>query len=549
MGLSLTALYEAALGQSAARGAAAGNEIGNVNSITGEMVNIMQRQADASKQVGEAEVAAIEAKGARELAADAERKRMEAAMVGPHGASDLVDFMGQQSVKIAMQKTQLDQERAAIVGKMQVGFADDPLQWIANAFTVPEEVRAYNAKYAGLKGEMEFQAQVDQALRGGLMTQKQLEATTSAQETNAAAVKARNMATVVALSSQYKAMEASLTAVQLRTSLLNVKADAARDALSMGLSMAANARAEEAAQEARAARAEKKLGEDELAKVLPAAFAAHGLEAERGTVNNWKKLAQVDKDAAESILKFAYKLDYAKGSSKPDAIAGVRIAEEPVDAYALVQKGLPLQGNGAQAAWLKKVDEKTQAVLRGQRFDGNKDFLALPKAQQAEVYRKTYNEMAKREANPNADNMKVSAGEFASLKVGGESLAAVAPGIAKLIGANPALKNSQLTPEEVVKTVRAAVFIEGGFTDINKRAANVQRYAKELEYLYTAKMQANFLGVQPHLVGAAASPTGEYEYAITQGQLGNFLPKTQKIRITRSADWARILLKESINGQ
>ena len=187
MGLSLTALYEAALGQSAARGAAAGNEIGNVNNITGEMVNIMQRQADASKQVGEAEVAAIEAKGARELAADAERKRMEAAMVGPHGASDLVDFMGQQSVKIAMQKTQLDQERAAIVGKMQVGFTDDPLQWIANAFTVPEEVRAYNAKYAGLKGEMEFQVQVDQALRGGLMTQKQLEATTSAQETNAAA--------------------------------------------------------------------------------------------------------------------------------------------------------------------------------------------------------------------------------------------------------------------------------------------------------------------------------------------------------------------------
>ena len=93
------------------------------------------------------------------------------------------------------------------------------------------------------------------------------------------------------------------------------------------------------------------------------------------------------------------------------------------------------------------------------------------------------------------------------------------------------------------------LFIEGGFTDVNKRAANVQKYAKELEYLYTAKMQSNFLGVQPHLVGAAASPTGEYEYNITQGQLGNFLPKAQKIRITRSADWARILLKESINGQ
>ena len=151
MGLSLTALYEAALAQSAARGAAAGNEIGNVNNITGEMVNIMQRQADASKQVGEAEVAAIEAKGARELAADAERKRMEAAMVGPHGASDLVDFMGQQSAKIAAQKTQLDQERAAIVGKMQVGFTDDPLQWIANAFTVPEEIRTYNAKYESLQ--------------------------------------------------------------------------------------------------------------------------------------------------------------------------------------------------------------------------------------------------------------------------------------------------------------------------------------------------------------------------------------------------------------
>lgn len=548
--MDLAALYSQVVAASQERAAGATNEIGKVNSLTVELVNLLQRQADASTGVGQAEASEIEAKGARELAADAERKRLEAAMLHPLGANDLVDFMGQQSVKIAQQKQALDAERAQLVGKMQTKFSDDPLGWLVNAFTVPGEIRDYNAKYQGLAGEMEFQAKVDQALKSGVGTQKAMEATTSAQEVAAQANKAKNMAAVVAMNSQVEALKSSLTAVGLRSSLLNAKADSARDILNSKLAILANARADEEAADRREARKEKKLAEDELTKSLPAAFAAHGFDASAGTIANLKRLMVTDKDAADNIVKFAYRLDTAKTSSKPDAYAGLRITEEPADAWALVQRGVPLQGNGAQAAWLKSVNEKTLVALRTQKFEnGMKSFLDLPKAQQAELFKSTYNQIAKREAQPNSDNMKVSAGQFASLRVGADKLTDVAPNITKLITANPALVNKELTPEEVVNLVRSAAFIQGGLTDINKRAANIRMYAKELGYLYDAKMQSHLLNVQPHLLGAAIDPTADYEYTISQGQFGNMFPRAQKVKIRRPDSWERILLRESVNGQ
>ena len=547
--MDLAALYSQVVASSQARAAGADNEISNVNSLTGELVNLLQRQADASIGVGEAEAAAINAKGARDLAADAERKRLEAAMLHPLGAKDLTDFISQQSVKIAEQKQQLDAERAQLVGKMSTKFSDNPLAWLVNAFTVPDEIRNYNAKYQGLAGEMEFQAKVDSALKSGVATQKSLEATTSAQEVAAQANKAKNMAAVVAMNSQVEALKSSLTAVGLRSSLLNAKADAARDILSSKLAILANARADEEAADRRAARADKKKDEDELAKSLPAAFAAHGFDASAGTIANLKRLMVTDKDAADNIVKFAYRLDTARSSSKPDAYAGIKITESPAEAWSLVQRGVPLQGNGAQANWLKQVNDKTLVALRSMKFEGTKSFLDLPAKQQAEIFQNKYNEIARREAQPNADNMKVSAGQLASLRVGADKLTAIAPNITKLISANPALVNKELSPEEVVNLVRSAAFIQGGMLDTNKRAANIRMYAKELSYLYDAKMQSHLLNVQPHLLGAAIDPSSDYEYAISQGQFGNMFPRAQKIKLRRADNWERILLRESINGQ
>lgn len=547
--MDLAALYSQVVASSQARAAGADNEISNVNSLTGELVNLLQRQADASIGVGEAEAAAINAKGARDLAADAERKRLEAAMLHPLGAKDLTDFISQQSVKIAEQKQQLDAERAQLVGKMSTKFSDNPLAWLVNAFTVPDEIRNYNAKYQGLAGEMEFQAKVDSALKSGVATQKSLEATTSAQEVAAQANKAKNMAAVVAMNSQVEALKSSLTAVGLRSSLLNAKADAARDILSSKLAILANARADEEAADRRAARADKKKDEDELAKSLPAAFAAHGFDASAGTIANLKRLMVTDKDAADNIVKFAYRLDTARSSSKPDAYAGIKITESPAEAWSLVQRGVPLQGNGAQANWLKQVNDKTLVALRSMKFEGTKSFLDLPAKQQAEIFQNKYNEIARREAQPNADNMKVSAGQLASLRVGADKLTAIAPNITKLISANPALVNKELSPEEVVNLVRSAAFIQGGMLDTNKRAANIRMYAKELSYLYDAKMQSHLLNVQPHLLGAAIDPSSDYEYTISQGQFGNMFPRAQKIKLRRADNWERILLRESINGQ
>ncbi|MCE7766501.1 hypothetical protein GQL56_28120, partial [Pseudomonas putida] len=132
---------------------------------------------------------------------------------------------------------------------------------------------------------------------------------------------------------------------------MNAKADAAKDMLHAALSMAANARAEEERIDRQKVRKENDKSEAELAAVLPIAYAAHGFSPMQGTVNNWKRFAQVDKDTADSILKFAAKLDIVKDSKDPKELAGIRLTDSPSEAFAMVQRGVPLQGEGAQATW------------------------------------------------------------------------------------------------------------------------------------------------------------------------------------------------------
>jgi len=553
MALDLQQLYEQAIGASQQRSAATGTEIGNVSNLSGELVNILQKKADTSMEVGQAQAAEIEAKGARELTAQAQRKKLEAAMLNPQGAADLVEFSNQMSVKIAKQKEQLDAERGQIIQKMGTRFSDDPLGWLSNAFTVPDEVRTYNAKYAGLKGEMAFQAKMVESLSNGLTTQKQLEATTSAEEVAAAAKKAKDMATVVALQSRADAMQASLTAVGMRTSLMNAKADSAKDILHAALSMAANARAEEERIDRQKVRKENDKSEAELAAVLPIAYAAHGFSPMQGTVNNWKRFAQVDKDTADSILKFAAKLDIVKDSKDPKELAGIRLTDSPSEAFAMVQRGVPLQGEGAQATWLKGIDVKTQKYLRAQRYEnGTKDFYSLPKNQQLEVYRTTFDAIAKAEAAPNNENMSVNAGELGALKIGGEPLMARIPGIAKLLKANPALKNKQYTPEDIFNLVRedvAATLVAGGqngtVLPINIKSQLYQQYSKEIADLYTAKTQSLFTVIQPHLLGVPIDPNAKYDY--TYKVPGFIFDNKVKADIKRQDHVMRVLLKEDTN--
>lgn len=553
MALDLQQLYEQAIGASQQRSAAAGTELGNVSNLSGELVNILQKKADTSMEVGQAQAAEIEAKGARELTAQAQRKKLEAAMLNPQGAADLVEFSNQMSVKIAKQKEQLDAERGQIIQKMGTRFSDDPLGWLSNAFTVPDEVRTYNAKYAGLKGEMAFQAKMVEALSSGLTTQKQLEATTSTAEVAAAAKKAKDMATVVALQSQADAMQASLTAVGMRTGLMNAKADAAKDMLHAALSMAANARAEEERIDRQKVRKENDKSEAELAAVLPIAYAAHGFSPMQGTVNNWKRFAQVDKDTADSILKFAAKLDIVKDSKDPKELAGIRLTDSPSEAFAMVQRGVPLQGEGAQATWLKGIDVKTQKYLRAQRYEnGTKDFYSLPKNQQLEVYRTTFDAIAKAEAAPNNENMSINAGELGALKIGGEPLITRIPGIAKLLKANPALKNKQYTPEDIFNLVRedvAATLVAGGqngtVLPINIKSQLYQQYSKEIADLYTAKTQSLFTVIQPHLLGVPIDPNAKYDY--TYKVPGFIFDNKVKADIKRQDHVMRVLLKEDTN--
>lgn len=224
----------------------------------------------------------------------------------------------------------------------------------------------------------------------------------------------------------------------------------------------------------------------------------------------------------------------------------MRLADDPAEAYSLMKRGLPLQGNGAQVKWLEDVAGRTLQELDRQKYNGNKRFSELDAKKREEIFRTAYNKTAAYMANPNDQNMSVTARELSALKVGGESLVDKAPNIAKLLAANPAFKDKTFTPEELVNHLRTTAFISGGVMDVNKRAANMQLYAKELGYLYTAKMQAQFLTAQPHLLGVATDPKAAYEYSVNQGQVGNLFPTRRKINPTRQEDWLAILLRETV---
>lgn len=287
--------------------------------------------------------------------------------------------------------------------------------------------------------------------------------------------------------------------------------------------------------------------------MLPIAYAAHGFSPMQGTVNNWKRFAQVDKDTADSILKFAAKLDIVKDSKDPKELAGIRLTDSPSEAFAMVQRGVPLQGEGAQATWLKGIDVKTQKYLRAQRYEnGTKDFYSLPKNQQLEVYRTTFDAIAKAEAAPNNENMSINAGELGALKIGGEPLMTRIPGIAKLLKANPALKNKQYTPEDIFNLVRedvAATLVAGGqngtVLPINIKSQLYQQYSKEIADLYTAKTQSLFTVIQPHLLGVPIDPNAKYDY--TYKVPGFIFDNKVKADIKRQDHVMRVLLKEDTN--
>lgn len=545
---SLEELFDHVVSASQARASQARTDATNATNVTEEMLNLMQRQADASIEVGNAQAAEVEAKGAREAAADAERKRIAANLLHPLGADDLASFVGSASAKIAKQKEALDAKRGELVSRMQTKFTDDPLGWLGNAFTLPEDIRAYNAAYQGLTGEQEFVGKVNAALSGTLANQKALEATTSAAETVAQANKAKNMAAVVAMEAQMKGLQASMTGLTVRNSLLAANADSARDVLNAKLAILANYRHDEEMADRRAARKKDAAAEESLNRALPAAFAAFGMDSKQGNTDSWKKLKAVDSDTADAILKFALKLDMVKESKDSEAVAGLRLTATPAEAYGLVLRGVPLQGNGAQAKWLQDIGKRTIAELRNQKFEnGAKTFDTLPAKAREEVFNAAFNRNAAYAAMPNAENMQTSPREMQALKLGGTPLAASTPMLAKLFAANPQLADKNFTPEDMMNMVRQDIgvsLVANGGGDINMRAKLLQAYSSELEKLYTAKKQAMFITVQPHLFGTAMDPKAKYAY---QFQVpGALFSKSTTADLTRAADIQKILLREAV---
>ena len=144
------------------------------------------------------------------------------------------------------------------------------------------------------------------------------------------------------------------------------------------------------------------------------------------------------------------------------------------------------------------------------------------------------------------------AGELGALKIGGEPLMARIPGIAKLLKANPALKNKQYTPEDIFNLVRedvAATLVAGGqngtVLPINIKSQLYQQYSKEIADLYTAKTQSLFTVIQPHLLGVPIDPNAKYDY--TYKVPGFIFDNKVKADIKRQDHVMRVLLKEDTN--
>lgn len=477
----------------------------------GELLGVA-RTADANvvgaiQEQGAAAIEEERAKQERVAAQDAELRqvRQQAGVLGPAGKH------AQMTMDVAAMDADLRPKRAELLQKMSITIADNPLQWLANQFTLPQEVARYNALWEGRQGLNEaLQTDIQTSTAAANFARSTFEASSTAE--GAAALKKISAATnVAAAQASVEAAKNSITMLvnkaqfdrlpfETAASMLRLKMDAENNALSK---IRFQWEKENKDRDMRLYELRLKAGELEYSKAVKnvadeesfvqrLGLAAATLNLDPMNMVEFEAMQRSNPTMANALLTVAGQIDPKVPYSEQTWTLGANLA----DTLKFVNRtGVQLGGGKGELLNLAERFIGQQAVKYDKANPGQK-FKALSKEQQESLITGWATSFEQSFADPNAPGSLFNTMSVAGLmgtKEGSLNLGQnpVVQLLAKKYEATP---GQQVTAEEIVGTA-------AGMLNRAKSAAEVEAVAKHVANIFEARKVQAYNMYEPQRVG------------------------------------------------
>lgn len=488
----------------------------------GELLGVA-RTADANvvgaiQQQGAALEEEERAKQERVAAQDAELRqvRQQAGVLGPAGKH------AQMAMDVAAMDADLRPKRAELLQKMSITIADNPLQWLANQFTLPQEVARYNALWKGRQGLNEaLQTDIQTSNAAANFARSTFEASSTAE--GAAALKKISAATnVAAAQASVEAAKNSITMLvnkaqfdrlpfETAASMLRLKMDADNNALAK---IRFQWEKENKDRDMRLYELRLKAGELEYSKAVKnvadeesfvqrLGLAAATLNLDPMNMVEFEAMQRSNPTMANALLTVAGQIDPKVPYAEQTWTLGANLA----DTLKFVNRtGVQLGGGKGELLNLAERFIGQQTVKYNKANRGQK-FKDLSKEQQESLITGWATSFEQSFADPNAPGSLFNTMSVAGLmgtKEGSLNLGQnpVVQLLAKKYEATP---GQQVTAEEIVGTA-------AGMLNRAKSAAEVEAVARHVANIFEARKVQAYNMYEPQRVGMQMPSKIEYVF-------------------------------------
>ena len=508
--------------------------------------------APAIQKQGEAEMAVTSAQQSRMAAQDAELAaiRQQSGVFGPSGKQ------AQTTAKIAQMDAQLEPMRAQLVQKMNLQFSDDPLGWLMNQFTLPQEIQQYNAMWQGREG-MNTALQSDiQSSTAAAQLSSATRAQTSDAEAAASLTKIQAATNVAAAQATAETAQRSINLLVEQARFDRLPYETAKDQLQLKMAAENNQLAREREKrDMRLYEINLKRAELELSKARNTeaarmdvekklALAATALGKQAPNLEQFEMMQRTDPAQANAFMSVMSQVDLAKPANEQF----IRFGSDLADSLKFLEdRNIVLKGEKAgilsQAKRFIDMKEATYKDARGQN-----SFKQLTKEQQAAVRSGWAQEFEKNFFDPNVKgsiyNIVTPQG-LAETKIGQLDLSksAIVRTLQKKYESNP---QATINAEEIIGTATGLMAAAG-----NKQA--VDALSREVAYVFQAIRTRAYTNLEPQRVGMVMPEKVQYAYSPGMyslpsqgsGMFPGLAESTRIIDLTNPTEVKNMLLNEA----
>lgn len=412
--------------------------------------------------------------------------------------------------------------RDALIAKQNISIADDPISWLLNQFTLPGEVRNYNALVDGRDGlEQQLQARVQSATAAGNMA-KTLASQTSEAERAGRLHEISAATNVAASNATIEAAQRSINALSVQATFNKLPFETARDIISVqiqseNLDLARKREAREKSAEARDTRlyelrvkaldAELARGSKSDAEIKDIDQRARMAATIMGeTIRSAAELATLSPQRKAAYATIMGQLDLTKAPTEQAITFGADLAES---IQLLDMTNTQLKGGKAELVSKARQYMTNQEMKFVDKANPNLKFKQLTPEQQAGWRRQWASEFEKSYTDPNTPGSIYNMFSVAGLKTsqfGAVDLSKsdIVTNLEKQYGANSA---APITVEAVIGTSIGLVRYNVG------SSAYIDKLAKEGAALFKARQIQFYAAEEPQRVGMQVPDKVLYTYS------------------------------------